>query len=200
MRTANVTLRTHGGHAIVDAARCPACGHPARIHNVVGCVHASCECVMSRDELTGDTDASATPPAQPATPPAPAAPAPADPPAAPGDVVEAPRDPAVAEPAAELVAPERPRRTQPRTAEGALVDPAGPSGGDADQVVTADRPPSEAVTTYLDPEALFAHALYVSSRWYCPRCHQWPLDPGACTGCKAPLQAVYHATIPREIT
>lgn len=51
---------------------------------------------------------------------------------------------AAATPAA---APTRPRRTQPRTAGSALADPAGPSGGDTDQVVTADDRETAAVTT-----------------------------------------------------
>lgn len=51
----------------------------------------------------------------------------------------------------------------------------------------------------IDPELLFSVALYVSERWYCPACHHWPLNPGACPGCRAPLQAVYHATIHREL-
>jgi hypothetical protein len=51
----------------------------------------------------------------------------------------------------------------------------------------------------LDYGPLLAAALYVSARWYCPRCHHWPLNPGACPGCRQTLQAVYHDTIPREI-
>jgi transcriptional regulator with XRE-family HTH domain len=43
-------------------------------------------------------------------------------------------------------------------------------------------------------------ALYCAARWYCRSCHDWPLDPGACRVCHAPLQPVYLATIPREIT
>lgn len=158
-----------------------------------------------------DHAAPAAPPAKPA-PRAAATPAPADPPAAPRPQKPEPDEPAEVE---LTPAPEPPRRTQPRTAEDALVTPAASSGGDADQVVTADRGPAEAVTTtfdlaserttqtpatFLDPDLLFAHAVYVSTRWYCPRCHEWPLDPGACATCRAPLQAVYHATIPREIT
>lgn len=52
----------------------------------------------------------------------------------------------------------------------------------------------------LDFGPLLAAALYVSARWYCPRCHQWPLNPGACPGCHKTLQAVYHVTIPRSTT
>ncbi len=48
-------------------------------------------------------------------------------------------------------------------------------------------------------EPLLAASLYVSSRWYCPKCHHWPLDPGACPGCRKPLQPVYNVTIPRSV-
>lgn len=40
-----------GSSGILDAARCPACNHHARVHNVVGCVSAHCECVVTRAEL-----------------------------------------------------------------------------------------------------------------------------------------------------
>lgn len=43
-------------------------------------------------------------------------------------------------------------------------------------------------------------ALYCVARWYCPRCHYWPSDPGACESCRGPLSAVYLATIPRSLT
>lgn len=43
-------------------------------------------------------------------------------------------------------------------------------------------------------------ALFAAARWYCPSCHDWPLDPGACLVCRGPLQPVYLATIPRSLT
>lgn len=172
---------------------CARCGHRRGTHVTTGSA-AQCQRCACHNFTTDWEAADAAPAAPPPAPTPPArpvpAPAPAAPPAAPRHVAEAPR-----RSAAPVAASKRPRLHQPRPVSGARD-----GEDDADQVVTAVRPPSEAVTTYLDPETLFAHALYVSSRWYCPRCHQWPLDPGACTGCKAPLQAVYHATIPREIT
>lgn len=65
-----------GGHQIVDSARCPACGHLARIHNVVGCVSGPCECAVTRSELMPDAprlevpDGIESTPAVKATPPA----------------------------------------------------------------------------------------------------------------------------------
>lgn len=95
----------------------------------------------------------------------------------------------VAVPADEAL--DAPRRNDPRPA--AVLSAA--AGGD-EEVTAADPSPAAAVTNLVD--LVFASAYYVSSRWYCPACHHWPLDPGACATCSAPLQAVYIATIPRE--
>lgn len=117
-------------------------------------------------------------------------------------------DPALAR-ADEIIAlAKTPRRAEPRPAGTALVDPAAVGEDDADEEVVAVVAGARAATTDPSPldglaqlvDRMFSAAYYVSPRWYCPACHLWPLDGGACTTCKAPLQAVYVATIPREIT
>jgi hypothetical protein len=87
------------------------------------------------------------------------------------------------------------------------VNPAAVGEDDADEEVvagagaraaTTDPSPLDGLAQLVD--RMFSAAYYVSPRWYCPACHLWPLDGGACTTCTAPLQAVYVATIPREVT
>lgn len=86
--TVNGRLRhvNSGGSGILDAARCPACGHPTRIHNVVGCVSGPCECLVTRTELMPDAprlevpDGIESTPAAKATAPAAAPVAPVRPP------------------------------------------------------------------------------------------------------------------------
>lgn len=92
-----------GSGGVMDAARCHGCGHPARIHNRVGCVSGPCECVVTRAELMPDAprlevpvgvvSTPAAPPSAPAPPSVAAAPAPAVAPAAPAGPVGAPPAP-----------------------------------------------------------------------------------------------------------
>lgn len=87
----------------MDAAKCPACGHNARVHNRVGCVFGPCECAVTIGELNpgaprlevpdGIISTPAAPPAAPAPPPVAAAPAPAVAPAAPAGPVGEPPAP-----------------------------------------------------------------------------------------------------------
>lgn len=113
--TVNGRLRriSTGSAGILDAARCPACSHAARIHNAAGCVSAQCECNTSRAELMPDAprlevpdgveSTPAAPPAKPTPPVVAAAPAPAAAPAVPTpDRAEAarPADDRVVEPKA----------------------------------------------------------------------------------------------------
>jgi hypothetical protein len=56
MRRVTVMGSGGGAHAIVDAAACPACRHPLRLHNAVGCVRAECECALDRDGLAQPLD------------------------------------------------------------------------------------------------------------------------------------------------
>jgi hypothetical protein len=160
------------------------------------------------------TDAPAAPPSGPP----PAAARPAGPPArGEGRPVDRP----AARPAGRAGAGDglkAPRRQDPRPAEDrALVTPAVVGEGDADEeVAAAVTVATVAAATDLTPAEAYAareaqrladlvaqvldRALYSVARWYCPRCHYWPLDPGACEGCRAPLQPVYLATIPRSLT
>jgi len=246
-------LRT-GGHAIVDAARCHGCGHPARIHNPAGCVFGQCECVVARAELMPDAprlevpdgivstpavkapapsngggghaaqgrpveaDAAAAAPVVPVRPssawdppklrPLPPLPGAGTPRTAPMPGEVATPDESVARQvddiiaAAKLAARKRPRRSDARPAaptaqvSRAVVGEPGAVG----EVAVA---PTSAAATKPEPdpfdwEPFLARALYVSARWYCPKCHHWPVNPGACPGCRKPLQAVYHVTIPRS--
>lgn len=111
-----------------------------------------------------------------------------------------------------------PRRTDPRPAGDRALGqlPADVGGDDADGEVTAVPEATGAAVTEPTPaDALTAReaqryaelvdrvldrALYCVARWYCPRCHYWPPAPGACESCRAPLQPVYLATLPRETT
>jgi hypothetical protein len=86
---------------------------------------------------------------------------------------------------------------------GGEVAAAGPGAtGEAAATLPAWDPPKlpapRTPPSPIDFGPLLAAALWVSARWYCPACHQWPLDPGACPGCRRPLQAVHNVTIPRE--
>lgn len=104
--------------------------------------------------------------------------------------------------AAGKAAAKRPRRTPARpAAPTAQVSRAVVGERDAAEGVAAVVLPDAAATDPepLDLEPFLAQALYVSSRWYCPECHHWPLDPGACPACRGPLQAVYHVTVPRSL-
>lgn len=103
--SSGIIRRLNSGSAgIADAARCPACNHHARVHNVVGCVSAHCECGVTRAELMPDAPRlevpdgiESTPAAAPAAPAPPAhtAPAvPADAPRVPAPVAAAPAGPA----------------------------------------------------------------------------------------------------------
>lgn len=192
--------RFGGGSGILDAARCHGCGHLARIHNVVGCVSGPCECAVTRAELMPDAprlevpdgieSTPAAPPAESTAPPVVAAPTPAAAPAAPAPVrAEA------AEPAADrVVAPvAATSRSVPTVASVAPLD-------DLPAWDPPKLPPVRPMPAPFDFGPFLARALWVSSRWYCPACHNWPLDPGACAVCRRPLQAVYNVTIPREIT
>lgn len=317
MRTGSIHPFTPAGagRSPADAAACPACGHPVRLHNVVGCVRGECECVLTRDELAQPIDDPAT---TTVAPPA-------------GrelDALDAPcarcphrrsrhfvngnglpcrecgcrsftteatdaqtPEPAPVQPAAPTTAPaddqaavETPRRHEPRPAGEALVVPAAVGEDDADeevatssshgvatnlaeQISTAivqrrdvvgltqqktawavgiapgylsqieagkrlptlgtlgeiaavlgcdvdirfvERNPETAAVVAPDTAAalediaalvgrVLDHAYFYAARWYCPSCVSWPLDPGACKRCTAPLQPVYLATLPREI-
>ena len=106
--------------------------------------------------------------------------------------------------AGKAAARKRPRRTPTRPAVSpALVSAAVVGERDAVEEVTAAILPA-AVTDPPEPEPLdygpfLARALWVSARWYCPHCHSWPANTGACLTCSQPLQAVYLVTVPREI-
>jgi hypothetical protein len=50
-----------GGHAVVDAATCPACSHPQRLHNAYGCVRGDCDCALDRDGGQPVTEPAAAP-------------------------------------------------------------------------------------------------------------------------------------------
>lgn len=188
--TAGRLHRINGSSSgIADAARCPGCSHPARIHNVAGCVHGQCECAVTRVELglAGPKlevpDAPVAPPAEPAPPMPAALRAPAVAPTEPAPVrAEA------AGPAGDLVVEQ--------------VAPAASAPVTTGRFVRWEPVPATVQVTpsAVDFEPLLAAALYVSARWYCPRCHHWPLNPGPCPGCRQTLQAVYHVTIPREIS
>ena len=175
--------QTRGAHSPADL-RCPACREPRRLHNAGGNVRADSECTNPFGGANVPTSA----PAEPAS-------------AGPGD------DDAAAGGAREADAPaesvETPRRTDPRPAvERALVPAAVVGGDDADEEVAAE--PFTAATALDQPGAFVEHlvatAYYVSPRWSCPSCISWPASPGACAVCGTPLQPVYLATVPREVT
>jgi hypothetical protein len=91
--------------------------------------------------------------------------------------------------------PARPAAT-PRALAAAVV-------GERDAVEEVAVAAGDVAATEPEPsdvERLLARALWVSTRWYCPRCHSWPADPGACALCADPLQAVYLVTVPRELS
>lgn len=102
-----------------------------------------------------------------------------------------------------IAAAKRPRRTPARpAAPSALGSAAAVGERDAVEEVAAAAvdEPAAATVQPLDLEPLLARALWVSSRWYCPRCHSWPADPGACALCRDPLQAVYLVTLSRSVS
>lgn len=131
--------------------------------------------------------------ATPAAPPAEPAPAPAVPAAEARAEAEQPAEPAPLE-LTPARAPRRPRRRRNSDEERTGV----PVGG-ADQGVTAAASPSVAVTPAPAVDAVLDMALWLSARWYCPDCIQWPHDPGACATCGHPLQPVYLVTLRREL-
>lgn len=111
-----------------------------------------------------------------------------------------------------------PRRPEPRPATDGALDVAAVGGDDADEEVAAAVPVATGAAVTSDEQAaavpraaaaldeiaalvqqVLTHAFMFSIRWYCRSCVDWPLDPGACRVCKAPLQPVYLATLPREI-
>jgi hypothetical protein len=168
---------------------CPACSHPGRRHDGDGCQIRDCWCTIQ-----GGTDAPVAPPSVAASPGPVPAPPPAVAAAAAGVVDEAARRSGAAL--------KTPRRTTPRPAVPvALVDPAVVGEGDAEVAPGLLGAGPAAALTFLSAfvDQLFATAYFVAARWYCPSCHDWPLQPGACRVCQAPLQAVYLATVPREI-
>lgn len=127
MRSAAISFsKAPGGRSPVDTAVCHGCRHHARLHNnAFGCVRGECDCTITRDELTGGTDA----PAQP-TEPAPVQPA-----------------PTAAAPADHAPAVETPRRPEPRPAGDALVAPAAVGEDDADEEVATAVPSTRAAAT-----------------------------------------------------
>jgi hypothetical protein len=181
VRRATVLGAGKGAHGIVDTARCPACREPARLHNAAGNVRADCECTVPYGSL--NVPAASFPEAVVPTA-------------------------ASAAPAGRPAAVEAPRRTDPRPAGDALVLPPAAVGGDdvgaraAASVEQAAAVPRAAAA--LDDIAelvqqVLDRAYFFTVRWYCPSCHDWPLDPGACGMCTAALQPVYLATLPREV-
>lgn len=198
MKTVRFPIRSTG-HSVSDAARCPVCGEPRRFHNAAGSVRAESECTLPY----GDPDAPTAPAPTEAAPvaAAPARTAPADEPVAQTTALATPamRTPLV-------LLDETPRRPNPRPATDGALDVAVVGGDDADEEVAVSGA-TGAVTTltvlgslgaFVDE--MFDTAYYVAPRWYCPSCIDWPLDPGACRQCKAPLQPVYLATVPRSLT
>lgn len=89
---------------------------------------------------------------------------------------------------------ELPRRPDPRPADVPRAEVSAVVGeDDTDQVVTADRTPSAAVTTApLAPTAIVAGPLLSYPAWWCPRpwCHRRQFDPGECRNCGGDLIAV----------
>lgn len=85
---------------------------------------------------------------------------------------------------ADLVAPEPP----------AVSRPAGPAAAGAATPAAALDDLAALVGRVLD------RAYFYAARWYCGGCISWPSNPGVCPVCRGPLQPVYLATLPREVS
>lgn len=175
---------------------CGRCPHRRGKHAITGhatvCQRCSCRGFTPK---TGDADAVPTAPASDVPELAPAASTTG------GGEEAAEADPAAGRDAGhgEPVELETPDDRPPSVLAVSEAEASTSTEASATHVDLASARTTPTPDAYLDPDLLFTHGLYVSVRWFCPPCREWPLAPGACVTCRAPLQPVYVATIPREL-
>lgn len=60
MKTVSFPSGRPGGHSVSTASPpCPACAHPVRMHNPVGCVRGECECALTAADFAGPASGAA---------------------------------------------------------------------------------------------------------------------------------------------